>query len=150
MMSLGEMASLIPITGSFETYASRFIDPALGFSLGWNYWYNWAITIAAELAAGALVMKFWFPNTPAILWSAIFLSIIFAINFLSVRGYGEAEYWFAGIKVVTIIIFLIVGVLIILGILGGHVIGLSNFTKGDAPFVGGFMPILGAVNGKIK
>jgi amino acid permease len=64
MTSLGEMASYMPVTGSFSTYASRFVDPALGFALGWNYWYNWAITIAVELSAGALLMKFWFPTVP--------------------------------------------------------------------------------------
>lgn len=143
MTSLGEMATFMPISGSFETYATKFVDPALGFALGWNYWYNWAITIAAELAAAALVMKFWFPDTPAILWSAIFLVILFALNYLSARAFGEAEYWFAGIKVVTVIIFLALGVLMIFGILGGEAVGFSNFTKGDAPFSGGLMAVIG-------
>lgn len=143
MTSLGEMTTYMPVTGSFETYATRFVDPALGFSLGWNYWYNWAITIAAELSAAAIVMKFWFPHTSSLLWSSIFLILIFALNFSSARAFGEAEYWFAGIKVVTIIIFLIIGVLMIFGILGGHATGFSNFTTGEAPFVGGFTTILG-------
>ena len=60
--SLGEMATHMPISGSFSSYATKFIDPALGFALGWNYWYNWAITIAAEMVAGSLIMKYWFPN----------------------------------------------------------------------------------------
>ena len=94
----------MPVTGSFSTYATKFVDPSLGFALGWNYWYNWAITIAAELAAVTLIMKFWFPNTPLI-WSGLCLAIIFLLNYLSVKGFGESEYWFALIKVVTIIIF---------------------------------------------
>ena len=72
MTSLAELAAYMPEAGSFSTYASRFVDPSFGFALGWNYWYNWAITIAAELSAGALIMKFWFPNSSSILWSASF------------------------------------------------------------------------------
>ncbi|OPJ64431.1 amino acid permease [Clostridium oryzae] len=137
MTSLGEMATFMPVSGSFETYASKFVDPSFGFALGWNYWYNWAITVAAEMVAGALIMKFWFPNVPAIIWSVLFLAIIVFLNLLSVKAYGESEYWFAGIKVVTVIVFLLIGTATILGILGGHRIGLQNFTIKDAPFVGG-------------
>jgi lysine-specific permease len=141
MTGLGEMATFMPVSGSFETYASKFIDPAFGFALGWNYWYNWAITVAAEMVAGALIVKFWFPNVPAIIWSVVFLVLIVALNLLSTRAYGESEYWFAGIKVVTVIVFLVIGVATILGILGEHTIGLQNFTIKDAPFVGGVKSI---------
>lgn len=143
MTSLGEMATLLPVSGSFSTYATKFLDPSLGFALGWNYWYNWAITIAVEISAGALVMKYWFPNTSSLLWSALFLLLIFGLNYLSVRGYGESEYWFSMIKVATIIIFLIVGTLMIFGIIGGQPVGWNNFTVGEAPFKGGFMAVLG-------
>lgn len=143
MTSLGEMAAFMPVSGSFSTYATRFVDPSLGFALGWNYWYNWAITIAVELSASALIMKYWFPDTPAIVWSALFLGLLFALNLLSVKAYGESEYWFALIKVITVIIFIIVGVLMIFGIMGGQAVGFQNFTKGDAPFNGGFMALLG-------
>jgi lysine-specific permease len=143
MTSLAEMGAYMPVAGSFSTYATKFVDPSLGFALGWNYWYNWAITIAAELAAVTMVMKFWFPDSPSLLWSSIFLVIIFLINYLSVRGFGEAEYWFSLIKVVTVIIFIITGTLMIFGIMGDHVVGFENFTIGDAPFNGGFMALLG-------
>lgn len=142
MTSLGELASFMPVSGSFSTYASRFIDPALGFALGWNYWYSWAITLAAELSASTLVMKFWFPDTPSILWSGLFLVLIFLLNFLSVKGYGEGEYWFSFIKVATIIIFIIVGILMIIGVFQGKAIGFQNMTIKDAPFNGGFMAML--------
>ncbi|MFC4078351.1 amino acid permease [Salinithrix halophila] len=142
MTSLGEMASFMPVSGSFSTYSSRFVDPALGFAMGWNYWYNWAITIAADLSAATLVMKFWFPDTSSILWSSLFLSILVGLNFLSVRGFGEAEYWFAFIKVGTVVIFLIVGVLMIFGIMGGQAVGFHNWTLNDAPFHGGWAAIL--------
>ena len=70
-------------------------------------------------------------------WSCIFLVIIFSLNSLSVRVYGESEYWFALIKVVTVIIFIIIGLLTILGIMGGEFVGFETFTKGDGPILGG-------------
>ncbi|MFE4809663.1 amino acid permease [Peribacillus simplex] len=144
MTSLAEMAAFMPVAGSFRVYASKFVDPSFGFAIGWNYWYNWAITIAAELAAVVLIMKFWFPDSPSFIWSAIALITMFLINYMSVKGFGETEFWFAMIKVVTVIIFLITGVLIILGIMGGKdPIGFSNFTMGEGPFNGGFFTILG-------
>jgi lysine-specific permease len=143
MTSLGEMAAFMPVSGSFSTYATRFVDPSLGFALGWNYWYNWAITIAVELSAAALIMKYWLPDVPSIVWSALFLLLMFGLNLLSVKSFGESEYWFALIKVVTVILFIIFGTLMIFGIMGGEAVGFQNFTKGDAPFNGGFMAILG-------
>ncbi|MGA9172707.1 MAG: amino acid permease [Thermoactinomyces sp.] len=142
MTSLGEMATFMPVAGSFSTYAGRLVDPALGFAMGWNYWYNWAITIAVELSAGSLIMDYWFPHSPSILWSAIFLLLMFGLNALSVKGYGESEYWFSFIKVATVIIFIIVGLLMIFGIMGGEVIGFKNFTIKDAPFHNGWLGIL--------
>lgn len=143
MTSLAEMATYMPVAGSFSTYATKFVDPALGFALGWNYWYNWAITIAAELAAVTMIMKFWLPNSSSLMWSSLFLAIIFLLNYLSVKGFGESEYWFSLIKVVTVIIFLIAGFLMIFGIIGGEAVGFKNFTIDDAPFHGGFMATLG-------
>lgn len=143
MTSLGELATYLPDSGSFETYASRFVDPSLGFAMGWNFWYNWAITIAAELSAATLIIKYWFPNSPSLLWSVLFLALILGLNILSVKGYGESEYWFATIKIAVVIIFLVVGVLMIFGIMGGEAVGFSNFTIGDGPFHGGFFAFLG-------
>ncbi|WAH39123.1 amino acid permease [Alicyclobacillus dauci] len=141
MTSLGEMATFLPEAGSFETYATRYVDPAFGFALGWNYWYTWATTLAAELAAGAIVMKYWFPHSPSILWSAIFLCLLLLLNVGSVKGYGEGEFWFAGIKVVTILAFLVVGILMIFGVLSGKPVGFGNFTLGGTPFHGGAMSL---------
>lgn len=143
MTSLGELATYMPDSGSFETYASRFVDPSLGFAMGWNFWYNWAITIAAELSAATLIIKYWFPESSSLLWSVLFLALILGLNVLSVKGYGESEYWFAAIKITVVIIFLIVGVMMIFGIMGGEAVGFSNFTMGDAPFHGGFFTFLG-------
>ncbi|EPZ52880.1 gamma-aminobutyrate permease [Alicyclobacillus acidoterrestris ATCC 49025] len=137
MTGLGEMATFMPVAGSFERYASRFVDPALGFALGWNYWYTWAVTVPAELAAGSIVMKYWFPNSSSILWSAIFLVLLLLLNVVSVRGYGEGEFWFASVKVLTIIVFLVVGVLMIFGVFTGRGVGFHTFNLGGSPFHGG-------------
>lgn len=142
MTSLGEMATFLPVPGSFETYATRFVDPAFGFAIGWNYWLNWATTLAVELVAASIIMKFWFPDSPAYLWSSIFIVLLFALNLLSTRAYGESEYWFASIKVSAVIIFLFVGFLMIFGLLGGKSPGFANWTLEEAPFVGGFGAIL--------
>jgi lysine-specific permease len=143
MQSLGEMASYIPVSGSFNTYASRFVDPAFGFALGWNYWYNWAITIAAELSASTILMKYWFPNSSSVGWSALFLLIMFGLNYMSVRGYGESEYWFSMIKVTTVIVFIIVGLMLVFGAFTGTPAGLTNLTIGEAPFRGGLLAVFG-------
>lgn len=142
MTSLGEMATYLPITGSFAEYSKRFVDPALGFAMGWNYWFNWAITLAVDLSTAALVLKFWFPHVPGWIFSLAALVIIFLINALSVKSFGEAEYWMALIKVITVIVFLIVGLLTIIGILGGHAVFLENFAYKKAPFVGGIPTVL--------
>lgn len=142
MTSLGEMATYLPITGSFAEYSKRFVDPALGFAMGWNYWFNWAITLAVDLSTAALVLKFWFPHVPGWIFSLAALIIIFLINALSVKSFGEAEYWMALIKVITVIVFLIVGLLTIIGILGGHAVFLENFAYKKSPFVGGIPTVL--------
>ncbi len=142
MTSLGEMATNTPISGSFAAYAGKYVDPALGFAMGWNYWFNWAITVAVDISTAALVMKFWLPHMPGWIFSAITLALILCVNALSVKSFGETEFWMSLIKVITIFIFLAVGVLTIFGIMGGHYIGLSNFTYKQAPFVGGIPMIL--------
>lgn len=144
MTSLGEMAAYMPSSGSFSTYATKFVDPALGFALGWNYWYNWAITIAAEIAAVSLIMKYWFPNSSSLVWTILFIVVVLTFNLLSVRVFGEAEYWFAMIKVATVIIFIIVSFLMIFGLIGGQdPVGFKNFFVEEAPFHGGIFAIFG-------
>lgn len=110
MTSLGEMATYLPTSGSFSTYATRFVDPSLGFALGWNYWFNWVITVAADVVIAAVVITYWEPMRfmEPWAWSLLFFAAIFLLNTLSVRAYGESEYWFALIKVVTVIVFLAV------------------------------------------
>ena len=141
MQSLGEMSSYLPVPGTFETYATRFVSPSFGFALGWNYWFNWAITVAAELAAASIVMAYWWPSVPSWMWSAGFLALLFLLNVLSARAYGEGEFWFAIIKVAAGLVFLVLGILMIAGIMGNSP-GVSNWHHGDAPFVHGFGGIM--------
>lgn len=148
MSSLGEMATQLPLVGSFEAYANRFIDPAFGFAVGWNYWFSWAITVAAEFVAAGLIVKFWLPDVPGTLVAILSFILLMGLNLISTKSYAEAEYWFAGIKVIAVIIFLIVGVLAIIGVLGNHSVGFQNWVLDDgnggkAPFVGGFAAMMG-------
>jgi lysine-specific permease len=140
MTSLGEMASYLPMSGSFQTFATRYVDKAFGFAIGWNYWFSAAITIAVEVATVGLVMKFWFPQSPVWLWSAITLILIFCINLISARAYGESEFWMALIKIIAVISFLCVGVLTIFGIMHEPNLDvLKNLSaNGKDGFVGGF------------
>lgn len=139
MQSLGEMSAWRPTSGSFGDHAARYVSPSFGFAIGWNYWFNWAITLAAELVAAALVMRYWLPDVPAWVWSALFLLIVFGLNALSTRAYGEGEFWLSAIKVAAVVVFLVLGVLMVLGIMGGDAPGFGNWTDGQAPFVGGPM-----------
>ncbi|MFB6434742.1 MAG: amino acid permease [Candidatus Malihini olakiniferum] len=143
MTSLGELAAFMPVSGSFSTYAAKYVEEGFGFALGWNYWYNWAITIAVDLVAAQMVMGYWFPEVPGCIWSALFLVLIFLLNYISVKGFGEAEYWFSLIKVVTVVVFVVVGALMIVGILrGAENAGWYNWQISDAPLAGGFSAMI--------
>lgn len=145
MTSLAEMATYNPRSGSFIEYATRYVDPALGFAMGWNYWFCGAITVAVELTTVGIVMNFWFSHVPAWIFSVLAFIIIFMINYFSVRAYGETEFWLSLLKVIVVIIFVIVGIFVIIGILGPHrAVGLSNFHYRQAPFVHGLPGIVSA------
>ena len=144
MTSLGELATHNPTSGAFFTYGTKYVSNGFGFALGWNYWYNWAITVAFELVAVQFIMKFWFPDIPGFYWSALFLAVVFGINALTVKGFGESEFFFSLIKVLAIIIFIIIGIVMITKImLTPEAATFSNWTKGEAPFVGGFSALIG-------
>ena len=144
MTSLGEMSAYSPTTGTFCEYSGQYVDPAFGFAMGWNYWFNWAITVAVEVLAAALIMQFWFPDSNTLLWSSGFFLLIFALNILTVKVFGETEYWLSMIKVSFVIIFIVVGILTIFGMVGhSGPVGFQNWTIGDAPFHGGFFAFMG-------
>lgn len=113
MMSLGEMSALIPVAGSFSHFAFRFADPSLGFMLGWVYWANGAVGVAAELTGVSLIMEYWIMSINSVVWAVICLVILLALNVFYVKGYGEVECWISFIKIVVVVIFLIVGFVLI-------------------------------------
>ncbi|KAI9206452.1 amino acid permease/ SLC12A domain-containing protein [Polychytrium aggregatum] len=140
--SLGEMAALVPISGSFSSYAGRYVDPSLQFTLGWSYWLQWAVSLPAELSALGLIVQFWTPNIQAWIWSGVALVLLLAINLFSVRGFGETEYWLSAIKIVTVCIFIIVGIVLNAGgIPGQAAVGFSYWAIDGAPFKDGFSGI---------
>lgn len=137
MVAIGEMTTYIPVSGAFTIYASRFVDRSLGFSMGWIYWFNWAITFALELTASGLIIQYWVPNVNIGVLIGVFWAVITALNLMPVSVYGEIEFWFASVKVVTITGFLIFGICINAGA-GQH--GYLGFETWDDP--GAFAPFL--------
>lgn len=107
----------MPYAGSFHLYAKKFIGPGTAFTVAVLYWLNWIMALASEFTAAGIIMRHWFPKSPTALWSALFIGLVLGLNILSVRIYGEAEFWFASVKVVTIVIFILVGLATIVGIL---------------------------------
>jgi lysine-specific permease len=136
IMSLGEMATYLPVAGSFQTYSSMYVSPSFGFSIGWCYWFSWAVTVGIEVVAASIIMKYWFPDVPSWIWSIIFVVVVVGLNLLSAAAYGEAEFWFASIKVIAVVSFLMVGIGMMSGVMGGHTIGFSNFANS----MGGIFP----------
>ncbi|EAU92901.2 amino acid transporter [Coprinopsis cinerea okayama7 len=137
MISLGEMIAFLPIPGGHIKLAERFINPAFSFTMGWNYWYNWTIILPAELSAASVLVGYWAPPeqlSPAI-WITVCMVIVVVINLLGAGAYGEAEFIFASIKVLTIVGLIILGIVLDLG--GGpnrDRIGF-RYWKDPGPFV---------------
>uniref|UniRef100_UPI0035A001A4 amino acid permease n=1 Tax=Weissella soli TaxID=155866 RepID=UPI0035A001A4 len=113
------------------------------FAMRWNYWFNWAITVAVEAATVGVVMQYWWPSIPGWIWAGALLFLITLINLFSARAYGETEFWMALIKVIAVILFMIVGVLTILGIMGNQPDVANNLSAdGHHGFIGGTAGIL--------
>ncbi|KAF8518871.1 amino acid permease-domain-containing protein [Gautieria morchelliformis] len=138
LLLLGEMATQYPVAGSFNAYATRFVDNSYGFALSWNYWLNDAISVASDLTAAQLVLAYWVDRDTWVI-SLVFLIFLLAVNAFSVGAYGELEYWISSLKMLTIVAFIITGVFVNIGINKSHTyIGTSNWRIPGAPFVGGF------------
>ncbi len=131
MTSLGEMSTYQPTAGTFCEYSNQYVGRSFGFAMGYNYWLNWAITIATEVSAAAIIMGYWFPAVDATLFSILFFALIFLFNIFSVKVYGEMEYWLSLMKVAVIILFIVLGIYTVLH--QPH-FGLPNWHIGDAPF----------------
>ncbi|VTN14769.1 Phenylalanine-specific permease [Raoultella terrigena] len=103
MRQLGEMVVEEPVSGSFAHFAYKYWGPFAGFLSGWNYWVMFVLVGMAELTAAGIYMQYWLPDVPTWVWAAVFFIIINAVNLVNVRLYGEAEFWFALIKVLAIV-----------------------------------------------
>ncbi|OBK53834.1 amino acid permease [Mycobacterium sp. 1081908.1] len=134
MRMLGEMAAANPSTGSFADYAASALGGWAGFSVAWLYWYFWVIVVGFEAVAGGKVLGYWF-HAPLWLLSLCLMVLMTATNLFSVSSFGEFEFWFAGIKVATIAIFLGLGALFVFGLWPGHRADFANLTSH-----GGFFP----------
>ncbi|KAI0872155.1 amino acid permease/ SLC12A domain-containing protein [Hypoxylon argillaceum] len=123
MQSLGEMATLFPVQGAFIELAGRFIDPAIGFSLGWNYWYQWVTNIANDYNNISLVLGFWATPVPSYGWILIFWALFQGTSLLGIVFYGEMEFWLAAWKLFTVLGGFLVAILVNTGAIGGEYIG---------------------------
>lgn len=131
MLCLGELSVAMPVSGSFQTYTTKFIGPGTGFALGWLYWLGWSVTVALEFLAAGQLMERWFPDVPVWIWSGIFAVVLFSLNALSARAFAEAEFWFSSIKILAILLFIVLG--------GAALFGFIDLKGGqEAPFLSNF------------
>ena len=135
MRMLGEMAVAQPSVGSFSDYSRMALGNWAGFSIGWLYWYFWAIVVGFEATVAAGIIGQYAPSIPPWLISLGLILLLTATNLYSVSSYGEFEFWFASIKVVAIILFIVLAILFLLGLFPTNSPGFSNlYAKG------GFFP----------
>ncbi|WP_102158273.1 amino acid permease [Zhihengliuella halotolerans] len=150
MRALGEMAVRHPVAGSFAQYSGRYISPTAGFLTGWTFAFEMIIVAIADMTAAAMYMKMWYPDTPGWVWMVAALVLICGLNLMRVKVFGELEFWFTLIKVVTIVAMIVGGLALVIGgvSLGGFTPGPHNFFEhsGFAPFgVWGIIMSLGIV-----
>ena len=138
MRMLGEMSAANPTSGSFSAHADRALGSWAGFTIGWLYWFFWVVVLAVESTAGAAILADWVPAVPQWGWALIVMVVLTATNLVSVGSYGEFEFWFAGIKVVAIAAFIVIGLLAVLGILPGVHAEQASFSNLTSH--GGFLP----------
>ena len=134
MLCLGELSVHMPETGSFHTYATKYIGPGTGYTVAWLYWLTWTVALGSEFTAAGLLMQRWFPSVSVWIWSAVFAVLIFSLNILTVRFFAESEFWFSSIKVLAIILFIVLGLGAMFGLvpMGDEQSApfFSNFTSG--------------------
>ncbi|WP_346434080.1 amino acid permease [Nonomuraea composti] len=140
MRALGELVLYRPVSGSFVEYAGEFIGPWAAFASGWMYWINWAFTGIAELTAIAAYIHYWAPAFPQWLTALVALGFVMTVNLLSVRLFGELEFWFALLKVLAITVFLVVGLVLVVFAIGAA--GPHNLVAHGGFFPTGFPLVL--------
>jgi GABA permease len=146
MRMLGEMAAAFPAVGGFYEYNRLALGELAGFLTGWMYWYFWVIVVALEAVAGARLLVYWSPQAQTWVLTLCLVLAFTLLNLLSVRSWGEAEYWFASIKVIAIVVFLCVGAAYTAGAWPGAQGGFANLTSHGGFLPNGLGPVLtGAV-----
>ncbi|MFE4921685.1 amino acid permease [Streptomyces sp. NPDC056661] len=136
MRMLGEMSAANPASGSFSVHAERAIGPWAGFTAGWAFWVLLCVAVGLEGIGAAKIVTGWLPGTPEWAWVALFMAVFLGTNLAAVKNFGEFEFWFASLKVAAITLFLVLGVLAILGVLPGTDAPGGANLRGD----GGFLP----------
>ncbi|MGW6389589.1 amino acid permease [Streptomyces sp. NPDC055103] len=136
MRMLGEMSAARPVTGSFAEHARSAFGPWAGLLAGWMYWALLVVSVAAEAVGAAHIVEGWVPAVPGWAWVALFMSVFTVGNLAGVRSFGELEFWFAGLKIVAIAGFLVLGAVVLAGLLPGHPAPGAAHLTGD----GGFLP----------
>lgn len=144
MRMLGEMASANPSTGSFADYAAKALGDWAGFSVGWLYWYFWVIVVGFEAVAGGKVLNYWLP-APLWLSSLCLMLLMTATNLFSVSSFGEFEFWFAGIKVATIVVFLGLATTFALGLWPHRHLDFANLVSHGGFFPKGVWAVFAAI-----
>lgn len=147
MRIMGEMLFLEPVTGSFATYAHKYISPYAGYLTAWCYWFLWVTVGMAEVTAIGIYVAYWFPDIPQWIPALGGVVIVATANLAAVKYYGEFEFWFALIKVVAIIVMLVIGTgMIFFGIgNGGIPVGFGNLFSHGGFFPGGIEGFLFAL-----
>jgi len=109
MRALGELLLYRPVSGSFSEYAREFLGPYFGFVTGWTYWLFWVVTGITEVTAGATYVQFWWPGVPRWASAFVFTLLLYGANLISVKLFGELEFWFSAVKVTAIIGMILIG-----------------------------------------
>ncbi|HHR5882817.1 bifunctional threonine/serine APC transporter ThrP [Providencia alcalifaciens] len=147
MRSMGEMLFLEPVTGSFASFGYKYLSPFWGCLTAWGYWFMWVAVGISEITAIGEYAKYWFPDVPQWIFAMVAVALVALANLAAVRLYGELEFWFAMIKVTTIVVMILIGLGLIFFGLGNNFepIGLGNLTEHGGFFAGGWKGFLFAL-----
>lgn len=147
MRSMGEMLFLEPVTGSFASFGYKYLSPFWGCLTAWGYWFMWVAVGISEITAIGVYAEYWFPHVPQWVFAIIAVTLVALANLAAVRLYGELEFWFAMIKVTTIVVMILIGLSLIFFGIGNNFepIGLGNLTEHGGFFAGGWKGFLFAL-----
>jgi arginine/ornithine permease len=141
MMCLGELVVAMPVAGSTQAYANEYVSQAAGFMSGWIRWLACAVTITSQLVASSIIMKNILPSVNSVVWIVLFTVVLLILNLFPAGTYGETEFWFVSIKVITIVVFIIMAFGIALGLIG-NISSVRAVSSTNSLFPGGFKNIL--------